>query len=804
MKWNLVRTPRLWGVALILAAGFFAAGESLSAQAAEALPETIRAGVVFDGPWEENDDLERRFTTAFSAALRRPVTVSPDHRIEGDWTVAGAARAITTLRQTPEDLDIVIVLGVLAGEAAITLDNASPRQVPVVAPFVLPQAVRGSGQADYTAIPPGIVAVELPLRVQEDVARIARLFPVEHVSILVPAPYMVLLDDLSETLQGLDYPSAEIVPIETHIDPDQVLLPPGSAAYVLPLPHAPAEEARALMGTLHARGIPTFAALGRSPHETATVGVLREYVQDIAATRAATEYREVINQGASLGRVQSLRARGMLLLDREALRQAGVSPRREALLQARFVRKEERFEGINLQEAVETALTHNLDLAARKAGLAAGDAGIAGARSNLLPQVNASTTFRILDEDRAESLFFPDQFSAVGALSFQQVLWSEPAWANLRIQELISSSQDFQYERFRQDTAEAVSLAYFDLLRTQALVELHQNDVDQLQFHLDRAQTRRQVGAAGPGDVYRFRSELALARRKLTDALSLEQQAQMQLNRLLNQHQRMDLHPRERGLEDPLEVLPTGSLFFEVTDLGALQRLEEELVRFAFDSSSEVQALNQAIAARTRERQMRSRSFWSPTVAMVGQVEHEYWSGGKDPSTPSDPLAAGLLNSLDMPGDTSWSIGIQASLPLYSGGQRRASLAKTDAELEELVKEAESVSRQIEQRLRSAFVRTIAVAESMLHAREANEAAAEALTLATRAYDAGVASAAELVDTQNRASAAGQLVQDATYEYLREFTRLLRALGATDAIHLPAREAEIRTLFETISQGETR
>ena len=831
-----------------------AAGTTRTSPAAPAdsPARSITFGVLFDGPWPTNEEALERFSAEFARVLGSSVTAEfpEEHCRSAELTRRSVDKEIDHMMNDAE-LDAVIAFGPLGSQALLELEDPAK---PAVAAATLPRALRRGSAAPDGPRSERVVAVELPLRPGPDLTRLDSLFAVERTVTAVPEVYLRELPFLRDAFagelpdrpqsmlaavddagrfwavdenaenDGADHDADQVDGTERSVEREELALPNGAElVYLLPMPQLDRAGTRELLLRLREDGLATASALGELEIGSGVTLRMRESHLERMAARAAGEFRDLLRTGSTPQVTHTVRAADAVVADRNALRALGLSPRREALLEVRFVDgTEEASERISLSGAVLAALSDNLDLTAQRLGREADDSRVRRARSNLFPKLDASTTFRAIDEDRAESLFAPDQFSAVAGLELTQVIWSEPARANVKIQRLLADSSTHELEAFEADTVESAAAAYFDLLRTSSLVELRRSDVAQLQFNLARAEARRAVGEAGPEDVYRFRSELALARRELSNAISKHQQATMNLNRILGAPQRRALAPLEGTIEDPVAIMAASEFFLEATDLYRLENIEQKLVRYSLDTSSEVAALRSGIDARMRERRMHSRSFWSPTIAMQARVEHQYWSGGSsadttvgisaiptvDPVTgqPSGyatpPATVDAGDYLSTPGDLQWSVGISATIPLTTGGERRARLAETDAELQKLLTEAASARSKIEQRTRTAFVRAAAAAENIIHAREAAAAAADALTLVSRAYEVGVSTAADLVDAQNRATAASKLAQDASYEYLVEFTRMLRTLEALEAIFDPQAQAELEKLFAGLTNTQ--
>ena len=66
-------------------------------------------------------------------------------------------------------------------------------------------------------------------------------------------------------------------------------------------------------------------------------------------------------------------------------------------------------------------------------------------------------------------------------------------------------------------------------------------------------------------------------------------------------------------------------------------------------------------------------------------------------------LSADLPFTIGQADDTDWSIGIKASLPIFSGGSRYAATRKISGALKQLQEKRKSIANIIEQRIRSSL-----------------------------------------------------------------------------------------------------
>ena len=110
--------------------------------------------------------------------------------------------------------------------------------------------------------------------------------------------------------------------------------------------------------------------------------------------------------------------------------------------------------------------------------------------------------------------------------------------------------------------------------------------------------------------------------------------------------------------------------------------------------------------------------------------------------------------------DSSWSLALQASLPLWAGGVRRAEVIQAEESLADLELQREALSERLEQLIRSELFLTNASYSGIRLTREAARAARKNLDVVTDSYSQGVVDVLDLLDAQNASLQAGVGVGD--------------------------------------------
>jgi outer membrane protein TolC len=359
-----------------------------------------------------------------------------------------------------------------------------------------------------------------------------------------------------------------------------------------------------------------------------------------------------------------------------------------------------------------------------------------------------------------------------GTLTLQQVIYDERAHANLDVSKRMQRALEHDYAGQELDIVQIAAQGYFNVLRAKTFERIQQDNLRLTRSHLELARVRQAAGSAGPGEVYRWESEVATRRIGFTDANALRASAEIDLNRILNLPQEDGLVTEESGIEDEL-LAPTRAFAQAYLDTPRRFALFRDfLVQEGLARAPELHRLDEAIAAQERVRTAAHRAYSVPTVGLQAEVKRDFAFGGQ---------GSGGLAGLFMPGmeeDTSWNIAMRASLPLYAGGARRAGRIQAHETLEQLQRQREAAGEKIEERIRVAAHQVRAAYANIRHAEAASAAAGNNLGLVTDAYARGVASAIDLLDAQNAVLVARLGAAGSVYQFHIDLVEMERAAAS--------------------------
>jgi len=377
------------------------------------------------------------------------------------------------------------------------------------------------------------------------------------------------------------------------------------------------------------------------------------------------------------------------------------------------------------------------------------EAEVRKARSALFPQLALVGKGLLIDDDRAEASFGSQaERSLTGGLVLEQSLYSEPRRATYRVEQEQQLARLQEQRQLRLDIAQSAATGYLNVLRSKTLQSIRTNNLRLTRSNLALARRRQEIGFSGPAEVYRWESQLAQDRKELIQATTRRSLAEMALNRVLQRPAEEPFATAEATLDDPDILAFDGRLAAYLATPAAFARYRDFMVREGFAEVPELQRIDRAIAEGQRLKLAAQRSFWVPDLTLRADIGQRLAEGGAGTDS---PFSGALPFEIPQANDTDWSVGLNLTLPLFSGGGRRAELQQANAALDRLHTERRALADRIEQRIRSALQLARSSHTSIGLARQGAAAAGKNLELVTDAYARGLVSIIELIDAQNAA-----------------------------------------------------
>lgn len=743
---------------------------------------TVTVGVVYDGADTAGGVLlldrreavhdaiaeEARKLTRRDFDLRFPA----DKQVVGDWTIEGARAAVDRLMADPQ-VDVVLSLGPFATD---DLAARGPLPKPAIGAWALDRIAQQLPEVDDTTGVRNFNYVIAPGSSIRDLKKFREVVGISSAHVLLDSRFLEALPEVPRNTELLSAAAGlrlHVVPVgESAAEALDALPDDTQGVYITPLLRMPTSEFDRLVEGLTERKIPSFSLIGRDEVERGVLACVRTPSDlDRLARRIALNIQRIL-LGEDAGTLPiTLETPERLVINMKTARAIRVFPRWRTLLEADLIQDLPIDSGpvLTFDAAVREAVERNLSLQARDREVTAGREEIARARSGLLPQLDAFSRWTRIDEDRAAaSLGAQAERTGTAGISLSQLLYSEGTRTNLDISRYLQTQREWDREALRLDIALDAAVAYLDVLRAETLARVEQDNLRLTESNLDLARRRERVGASGPADVYRWESQLATGRISLIVADNRARSARVAMNRLLHRPLEAPFAIEAPGLTESWLITCGDRLDPYVNNPISYAVFRAFSVAEGLSNSVELRALDEAIAAQDRALSAARRSRWAPTVALQGNLDRDFSLGGAGASaSPLLPVPKADRND--------WSIALQASLPLFTGGSRRADVRQSTDDLAALGLQREALAEAIELRIRAALFEGGSSYASIELAEEAARAARDNLELVTDAYSRGVVPIIDLLDAQNASRTADQFASNAVYEFLADLMEAQRA-----------------------------
>jgi outer membrane protein TolC len=345
---------------------------------------------------------------------------------------------------------------------------------------------------------------------------------------------------------------------------------------------------------------------------------------------------------------------------------------------------------------------------------------------------------------------------------------------NVTIQKEIQKSREHEFESLRFDLVQEVANAYLNILRAKTFERIQADNLKVSQTNYETAKIRESIGSASPGEVYRWEAEVASGQQTVISATVQREISEQALNRILGYPLTRKFRTEETDINDERLITSKEKLFSIINNPWAYEVFADFLAEEALKVSPEIRALDAAILAQERYHSSTGRAFWLPTLAAQAQYDNVFDRSGEGSSVELSGFG------ISPPKDQSWSVALNASLPIFSGGSKYFERQQAYLDLKKLMTDRESLRQKIEQRTRLALKNSRYSGASIRLSKKAADAAKKNLDIILDAYGRGAVSIIELLDAQNAALVTDQVASNAVFDFLIDIINVERAVGRFD------------------------
>jgi outer membrane protein len=768
-------------------------------------PKPLSIGIVVDGPWERNETLRGLLQKEILEVLGKdaPVTFPPEAFLVGDWTLAGVRELNTRLLTNPE-ITLLLGMGLITSQ---DLATRGPLAKPVIAPIIIDVDRQHVPMKNGTSGVRNLNYLVYPTTFARDLQIYREITPIRKLVNIASKPYDDVLPPAAVGVSQLGSKlGLEVTELFLGFSADEVLraLPKDAdAVFLEPTLHLPPSEFVKLVQGFIDRRLPSFSSFGENEVREGIMASANPDLLPRLVRRIALNVQRIA-EGEEPGSLSVMFTPGKrLTVNMSTAYAVGVSPKWSTLLEAELVHVDTTAPGgfsLTLAESIRRFAEQNLDVQAKIREVTAGAGNIRIARATLLPTVDLGATGLQIDKDRAEAGATPRRSGTVD-LSVSQVLFAEPALANLSVQSFLQEARAYDLEIVRRNTIVDGSAFYVNYLRAKRIFYILLDNLKLMRTNLDLARVRQTTGAAGEEETLRWEVEIANLRKTAMNVQSQMNQAMYALKQILNIPLLYILNVADVSLDDSSMFIASKELRGYLEDPLSFELLTDFLNYEGARLSPEVRQLDALIAAQERLHTSARLSYFLPTVSGFGKYSDRFYksdivspfqlppiSSAPPPGTPGEAFLYQVLGSLSpkLPGDRSWSVGLQLSLNLFNGFATQAAVDQSSIVLEQLRLQRAATAERVALRIRVEMEKTKSSYFSIQQAKLEQTAARRTLAIVTESYSRGVVSILSLLDAQNSALRADQVAANALYDFFVDYISLERAIGEFDVLMAPA------------------
>ncbi len=337
-------------------------------------------------------------------------------------------------------------------------------------------------------------------------------------------------------------------------------------------------------------------------------------------------------------------------------------------------------------------------------------------------------------------------------VDLKQNLFSWQNWVALKSADAQVAQAEADYQAAQQDLIERVSQRYFDVLSAQDDLEAQQAALASINRQLDQAESRYKIGLIAVTDVEEARAEHDSSVAAVINA-----------KRTLASNQ--ELLREITG--DAFDSLARPKEPFELPSPDPIN--EEQWVQMALQQNLSLVSSRLATDI-ARENVSSAEGGHLPTLDLIGSRFKTLTDSDSNYANGSFAESIGLDQS-------SRSIGLQLSFPIYSGGAVSSQVRKA-VYLHRAAKERlERVARETERDARDAYLGVLSEISQVKALKRALESNAVALSATEAGYDAGTRTAVDVLQSRRLWVQAQTNYSRSRYDYLINVIKLQQAAG---------------------------
>jgi outer membrane protein TolC len=408
--------------------------------------------------------------------------------------------------------------------------------------------------------------------------------------------------------------------------------------------------------------------------------------------------------------------------------------------------------GLSLEETIRTAFKNNIDLQIQEQELGIARAGILGAKSQFLPQLdldvgytrNAAVAASSSSGKKDAGVFTGYKNDNSAGVSLNQTLYNGGLnSANLSQSRLNFKAAEETLRAKKLDIEFEAKRLYYGLLLAYETERIAQELNDNSRDHYEDVKNRYAQGLSSRFDLLQSSVQVSLTLPELVKAKNAVELIKAELKKLLSYKQDRELEVADKKLT------------YELIEIK-----EEDFLQQAYLNKPEMLLRTLGIDISKWSIQM-AKSGWRPQVSAGAGYDFRSNDWGD------------MFNKAH----NNWNIGLTFSLAVFDGFSTKAKVDAAKARYSQALLTKENLVESIAVDVRRACL-DLKEAQQLIASQKDNIGqASEALEIARVSYDNGEAKNLDVLDAQVSLSQVETNLSQAVYDYLMAQAELDRTMG---------------------------
>ena|GEM_PF-5899336 len=607
------------------------------------------------------------------------------------------------------------------------------------------------------------------------------------------------LDQKKEKLDSMEY---NISVVEAGADPFQTvknLDPEIDSLLITPVDSYSWEDFNNLISSLNKKGIFTFSMQGRSEVEKGCLaGISSDKRNKMIVRRVALQVEKILSGSEPEKLNTDFVQNAQMIINMNTASQLNISPDYDIILNSLLLRPEEKKKAKqDFMEIINYALENNAQLQAveQQAKKKETDKKIAG--SYLYPEAGISAQGLRRDESTAAGSLgqYPENEVSL-KFSLRQTLFDDEVFTNLARAEKGVQAAEERSDAEKLKKADQAASAFFSYLKSKKLKEIKKEDLELSRANYEKAEARNEIGEAGPGDVYRWQSKIAEAKKEFVKAMASEKQALSRLSRVVGKRFEKSFYPEAPDENSEIFWVKEKNFRKYFNTDNKLETAKNVLGEFAVKNAPEIKAYQFLIDEKQKQYNYLERSHFTPKVYLKGEFVHKLERSGEG----SDDTVFNVAPNappfvIEQPDENAWQVGVEAVLPLFKGFRVKNEAVKANEEIWRLKYKMKETQKKIFESVELLIDELHSSWMNISLSKESMDAAEKNLELVSDAYQMGIAASVDLIDAQHSLLVAKEVFSTALYNYLENLYRLQVRLGFTDFSKVPEKKEKISDIL---------